>query len=249
MDSGARGEQNGRGQTGAETIAETAMLVRSRPAATLQSQRIYDRLRHDIAGQRLQPGTVLNEIALAEDMEASRTPLREALTRLRQQGFLERKGRQLAVKSFTLADVRDLYQLREALERIAIVLCVERASDADLLEIGEQLERYGDFDIERDYAAFNEYANQFHRSLADICGNPMIRDQLYAIHDKVLVVNARFWRKPRSADEAYEGHRFLLHAIQKRDGILAEAAMRAHIREVVDLYLEAGSCPRTSTGA
>lgn len=207
----------------------------------LQSQRIYDQLRRDIASRRLQPGAVLNEITLSEQLVASRTPLREALTRLRQEGFLEKHGRQLRVKAFTLEQVRHLYQLREALEKMAVGLCVARADAEDLDEIARQLDGYERFDIDRDYETFNEYANLFHRSLADICGNPMIRDQLHAIHDKVLIINARFWGKPRSIEEAYDGHNFILQAIRKRDATLAEAAIGAHVREVIDLYLYDGA--------
>lgn len=218
--------------------ARSATLVPGDRGVPLQSQRIYHELRRDIAAQRLVPGTILSEIALSEELNASRTPLREALTRLHQEGFIEKQGRQLAVKAFTSDEVRHLYQLREALERMAVTLCVERASDSDLDEIAEQLEAYAGFDIEHDYASFNEYANLFHRSLADLCGNPMIRDQLHALHDKVLVINARYWGKPHSTTEAFEGHNFILQAIRKRDALLAEAAIRAHIRQIVDLYLE-----------
>ena len=204
----------------------------------LQSQRIYDQLRRDIAAMRLAPGAVLNEIVLSEQVDASRTPLREALSRLRQEGFLERRGRQLAVKAFTPEEVRHMYQFREALETMAVGLCVENAAPERLDEIAAQLDRYREFDLGRDYAAFNEYANLFHRSLADACGNPVIASQIHSVHDKVLVINARYWGKPHSTEEAHYGHDLILQSIRKRDAELARAAMRAHIRQVVELFAD-----------
>ncbi len=202
----------------------------------LQSRRVYDGLRRDISAQRLLPGTVLQEAALSEQFEASRTPVREALFRLHQEGFIEKVGRQLRVKAFSLAEVEELYQLREALEKMAVRLCIDRASDASLDEIQAQLERYTEFDVDADYEAFNEYANQFHRSIVALCGNSMIQAQLAAIYDKVLVINSRYWRVGNTVEDAQRDHAYILRAIRNRDVVVAEAATRAHIQGIVTLY-------------
>lgn len=202
----------------------------------LRSQEVYDRLRRDITAQRLRPGSALHEAGLSERYDASRTPVREALFRLHQEGFLVRVGRQLRVKEFTFADVEELYQLREALEKMAVRLCIERATAADLQELDRQLDVYTSFDPETDTEAFNEHANKFHRSIAKLSGNCMICDSLEGIHDRVLVINARWWARAHSLEEAQREHGLILRAIWDRDVTLAEAAIRFHIQGVIGLY-------------
>jgi DNA-binding GntR family transcriptional regulator len=205
-------------------------------ARKLQSQRVYEQLRRDIAAQRLKPGTVLHEGQLSERYNASRTPVREALFRLQQEGFLHKPGRQLRVRALTYADVEELYQMREALEKMAARLCVERATDADLAEVENQVESYVDFDPRADYDAFNQHANQFHRTIARLSGNGAIYRALEAIHDKALVINFQYWKQDHSFEEARRGHLMILRAIQARDVTLAEATVRLHIQEVIALY-------------
>lgn len=202
----------------------------------LQSEKVYARLRRDITGQRLPQGTVLLEASLSEDYGASRTPVREALFRLHQEGFVERVGRRLFVKDFSFAEVQELYQMREALEKMAVRLCIERATDAELDRVAEQFPLYETFDIETEYEAFNEHANLFHRSIAALCGNAMIHRALDAIHDKVLAINARYWRQGNKVEDARSGHAGILQAIRDRDVLVAEAAVRVHIQTVVTLY-------------
>lgn len=208
-------------------------------ARKLHSQRVYDLLRRDISARRLGPGSVLNEAEASERYETSRTPLREALFRLHQEGFLEKVGRQLRVKEFTFADVEALYQIREALEKMAVRLCVERASDAGLQEIVRQVELYRALDPETDYEVVNEQANAFHRAIARACGNRQIEEQLEAIHDKVLVISDRYWELSHSFEQAYREHSVILDAILSRDVTVAEAAVRAHIQGVIKLYRQA----------
>lgn len=213
------------------------------PARQPHSRRVYNQLRRDISGRRLRPGAVLNEANLSELYETSRTPLREALFRLHQEGFLEKVGRQLRVKEFGFSEIEELYQVREALEKAAARLCVERASDASLDELGEHLELYRALDPQSDYEIVNEQANAFHRAIARICGNSLIHHQLEAIHDKVLVISERYWDQSHSLEEAYREHRFILNAIRSRDVTLAEAAVRAHVQGVIALYRQSNLFP------
>jgi DNA-binding GntR family transcriptional regulator len=207
----------------------------------LRSQEVYDRMRRDITAQRLSPGSVLHEATLGERYEASRTPVREALFRLQQEGFLVRIGRQLRVKEFTFQDVEELYQLREGLEKMAVRLCIERATDLELRDLERQVDLYTSFDPETDTEAFNEHANEFHRSIARLSGNRMICEALIGIHDRVLVISARWWARAHSFEEAQREHGMILRALWERDVTLAEAAIRFHIQGVIGLYRQGNS--------
>lgn len=95
---------------GAKRTADSA-------SALSRGQELYQRMRADIGLLRLKAGTALIEQELSDRYAASRTPVREALFRLEQDGFVSRQGRQLYVRTFGIADIEDLYQIREALEK------------------------------------------------------------------------------------------------------------------------------------
>lgn len=215
----------------------------------LRSEEVYDRLRRDITAQRLPPGGVLNEASLGERYDTSRTPIREALFRLQQEGFLDKVGRQLRVKQFTFAEVEELYQLRESLEKMAVRLCIDRASDADLAELDRQLNLYTGFDPESETEAFNQHSIKFHRTIARLSGNEMIRGALEGIHDWVMVISARYLARAHSFEQAQREHGLIVKALWDRDVMLAEAAVRFHIQGVIKLYRQTNTAPEVNEEA
>ncbi|MBD1541694.1 GntR family transcriptional regulator [Arthrobacter sp. IA7] len=95
------------------------------------SDRAYAALRDDIIEWRLLPGTVLAEVEQSERLGVSRTPLREALSRLTAEGLTTPGGRGVVVTDISLADIDELFELRETLEGKAAALAAQRG-DADV---------------------------------------------------------------------------------------------------------------------
>lgn len=93
------------------------------------SDRAYEALRDDIVQWRLRPGTLLAEVEQAGRLGVSRTPLREALGRLTAEGLTTSAGgRGVVVTGISLADIDELFELRETLEGKAAALAAERGS-------------------------------------------------------------------------------------------------------------------------
>ena len=112
-----------------EAEAGTARQLDNR---TLWEQ-VRDRLREDILAGRLEPGTELSEVALAKDFGTSRGPLREALGRLASEGLVTITPRRGAVVAqLSREEFIDAYQVREALETLAVRLAVPLMSDAEI---------------------------------------------------------------------------------------------------------------------
>src|SRR5919202_528505 len=100
-------------------------------------QRVHERLRDQILSGDLEPGTELTEVALSEQLGVSRGPIREALGRLASQGLVTvRPRRGAVVRSLSKEEFVELYQVREALEVMAVKLAVPRlrAEDFGALE-------------------------------------------------------------------------------------------------------------------
>src|SRR5579875_207658 len=185
-----------------------------RPASAQLSGQIYEHLKADIAALRLKPGDPLQELELAARYGGSRTPVREALGRLLQEGLVMRAGRGYAVTTFAPEDVRQLYEIREALEKMAIRLVIERG----------------------DVASFNHLDSAFHISIARISGNPLLEEAMQQLHDKVKIIRNRELSRHQGLLNAMADHRRILGAMLRRDIAIAEAEMRYHVRSVVALY-------------
>ncbi len=103
------------------------------------SDRAYVALREDIIEWRLLPGTVLAEVEQSERLGVSRTPLREALSRLTAEGLTTAGGRGVVVTDISLDDIDELFELRETLEGKAAALAAERGDSAVFRELQEEL--------------------------------------------------------------------------------------------------------------
>src|SRR5471030_2914855 len=140
-------------QQGEGTLSDRTLLSSMGPMSepTLKL-RVYEGIKQLILSGKLRPGQKLAERDLGERLKVSRTPIREALGRLVQDGLVEsRPQRGHFVREVDAKTVEDLYDLREMLEKHAIRLAMRRLSDADLAEldrVGRQLRRFEDDSIQ-----------------------------------------------------------------------------------------------------
>ena len=119
--------------------ADKALTADRRPALlenlTLW-QRVYEYLREEIISERLQPGTELQEVALSEELGVSRGPIREAIGRLAAEGLVTVRPRRGAlVRSLSKDEFLELYQVREALEMLAVRLAVPKLEPDDVAQL------------------------------------------------------------------------------------------------------------------
>ena len=99
-------------------------------------QRVHERLREQILSGKLEPGAELAEVALSEQLGVSRGPIREALGRLASEGLVTvRPRRGAVVRSLSKEEFLELYQVREALEMMAVRLAVPRLRQEDFEEL------------------------------------------------------------------------------------------------------------------
>lgn len=103
------------------------------------SERAYAALRDDIVEWRLPPGALLAEVEQSERLGVSRTPLREALSRLTAEGLTTAGGRGVVVSAISLADIDELFELRETLEGRAAALAAERGDPATFRRLEAEL--------------------------------------------------------------------------------------------------------------
>lgn len=200
-------------------------------------------LREKILSGELPGGMRLFEVPTAELLDISRTPVREALSRLTEEGLLNRlPGGGFVVRRFGYADVVDAIEIRGVMEGTAARLAAERgASRGALEEIGRTIheldlcfgDRVDDVDFDR-YSALNQV---FHHQLAALCGSEMIRREVerasslpFASPSAFLPDKANIGAFRRSLRGAQEQHKAIVAAIAAREGARAEAIAREHSR-------------------
>lgn len=198
-------------------------------SATL-TQRTYERMRAGIIGGRYPSGTVLGEGRLADDLGVSKTPVRHALNRLREEGFLvPGPRRQLVVADLSPERRAEIRNVRKALETIAVRTACEVSSidDVDhlrLLLIRQR--RAADAHAEDDFIELDE---ELHLAIAVAAHLPVVERMLSTIKGFVRVIRLG---TARSRDHLYNvlaEHEAIVDAIEARDSDAAHAALMAHL--------------------
>ncbi|MDI4631596.1 GntR family transcriptional regulator [Pelomonas sp. V22] len=190
-------------------------------------QEVAERLRQQIFGRELEPGSWIDELKLCAELGISRTPMREALKVLAVEGLVTMKLRRGAyVTEMSERDVREAYQLLALLESDAAARVAESGSDAELAELQglhEELEAAID---QRD--AFFIANERFHLRLLEIEGNRW-RHQMVNDLRRVMKLNRHhsLFKHGRLAESLAE-HQAVMKAISQRDGKSAARLMREH---------------------
>jgi DNA-binding GntR family transcriptional regulator len=214
-----------------------AGLARPLDNRTLWEQ-VRDRLREDILAGRLEPGTELSEVALARDFGTSRGPLREALGRLASEGLVTITPRRGAVVTqLSRQEFIDAYQVREALETLAVRLAVPLMSEAELAHLREMCELMARAARDDEVRLFFDTNQSFHEAVVRGSRNR----KLHEVH-RVLVGQMAPYL-PRSLElrgnlrQSVEEHEAILAAIDARDAERAAELLAEHI-EVPQRVLE-----------
>ena len=198
------------------------------------SARIQAALREAILGMRLLPGAALSEKDIAESYGVSRTPVREALLRLAEERLLDiypQVG--TFVSRIRLDGLSDAMVIRTALERVTVRAAAERTDAATGAELRANLARQRATDRAGDLDAFHAADEDFHQIIARAAGHP----HLWRVvkQEKVQVDRCRLLTLPQPTrrKRVMAQHAAILEAILAADPDAAEAAMTAHLADVL----------------
>ena len=194
------------------------------------AERVYLSIKADIFDFRLLPGDRFTETELAERYRISRTPIRDALYRLRREGYLDvafRSG--WSVKPFDFARFDELYDLRMVLECAAVErLCQRPTIDLpDLATVWLVPAAQREWDPIR----LAELDEDFHCALVAAAGNRETVSVHMHITEQIRVVRRLDFCKPPRVAATYEQHAHILHQIERRRSHEAGLLLRAHIEE------------------
>jgi DNA-binding GntR family transcriptional regulator len=204
------------------------------PAEGPLAETIFQSLVTQIYNGQLAAGTELKEATLADEYGVSRGPVREAVRRLQGFQLVTREPYQRArVVQLTPDFVRQLFEVRMALEGMACNLAAQRMSDEELRRIGDGLEAFRSRAVAADAvsgAPAEEKVFDFHESIVRGCGNERIVEMLCGdMYHLLRIYRKRSGALPERKGQPFQEHWQILRALQVRDGALAESLMRSHI--------------------
>lgn len=191
-----------------------------------------ERLKRMILDGDLLPGHPLIEASIAEELGMSKTPIREALRILSHSGLVTTDNfRTLRVRRLTADDVREIYEIRAALEPIAIErACRARTSETErsLAELIAQAEAEV---TGRELRRLVRTNRELHRALVRDCGNREIISVLDGYEERLTLAILVGWNRIDTSEVEYQEHRAIVEVFLEGNASEAAALMRTHITE------------------
>jgi DNA-binding GntR family transcriptional regulator len=193
---------------------------------------VYEQLKRDVAEFNLVPGDRFTENELSERLGVSRTPVRQALFRLQQEGYVEvlfRSG--WRVLPFDFEQFEQLYDLRMVLETTAAHrLCTDgQRVDRELLDELVAIWLVPIAERSSDMKQVSQWDEEFHCKLVAAAGNAEMARVHRDVTDRIRIIRRLDFTKQARIDATYEEHAKILKAIQRKRGDQASMLLRAHI--------------------
>lgn len=210
------------------------MIIDNNPSI---EERIYSSLEEEILTGRLARGEQLRESALAQKYDASRTPVRAALTRLADDGLIELLANKGAtVIGITPDDIGDIYAMRMRLEGLAARLAAERMSDKDKKELSEMIDLYEYYTSRGNCDKRAELDSEFHRAIFNASGSRHLSKILTDLHKYIKAYRKFSLSSPERAEMALEEHKSILRAIESGDADEAERLTVMHVKLALENF-------------
>lgn len=205
--------------------------------------KVYFELEEDILSGKLPKGTALAEIALAERLGVSRTPVRSAIHRLADEGLAETvPNRGAVVVGITKQDLIDIYRIRVRLEGLASAIAAEKITEEGLEVLRESVDMSEFYlrQVKRDETdKLKELDTRFHEAIYEASGNRLLSKTLKELHKKIKLYRKMSLSVPGRLERTVLEHREILRAIEAGDSAEADRLTSLHIERALENLLRA----------
>lgn len=192
------------------------------------SEQVYITLKQAILLGTLEPNVKLNEVKIAEQLNVSATPVREAFRKLAKDNLVVIKPwKGVTVKGYTPEEIISMYQCREVMEGLGARLCAERCTMEQIEELQSVCDAGCNTADPEERVAIN---SRFHTMIAFFSGNERVADYLADFRE---MVNRDMYLSTQDQTRTIDcdmEHKEIMDAIRSRNGNLAEERMRSHVR-------------------
>ena len=200
---------------------------------------VFNTLRQAILRGELSPGERLLEIHLANKLGVSRTPIREAIRKLELEGLvimIPRKG--AVVAEITEKSLRDVLEVRRALEALAVRLACEKIQAEEIEELKEAAKEFEKALKTGDVTVYAEADVRFHDIIYRTTDNQRFIQLLYNLREQMYRYRVEYLKREDSHPVLLSEHQYIIEMIEKRDAEKAEKAVCQHIDNQVTVVTD-----------
>jgi DNA-binding GntR family transcriptional regulator len=231
----AGGKTSGK-TSGGKPVSRTGESL-SRGSGVALGEAVFRSLCEALQAGSYRAGDRLREEEVAQRLNVSRTPVREALGRLAARGFVEPAGgRGLIVRSLDIGEVLELYAMREILEGAAARLAAEHASKPEIDALTDIEEAFTE--ASGDAAEMARLNRAFHEAICRAARNRYLDNASGELQDWIALLGPTTFSVTGRPSTSHSEHQAIINAIAARDGDKAEKLARAHIREALRCRLK-----------
>lgn len=209
-------------------------------ATTPSGKSAYEQLRREILAGTLNEGERMVEADIAQRLQVSRTPIREALRKLEAEGLVEYlPGRGVTVAKISPDDMDELYAIRGVVEGLCARLAAPRMTRAKIAALRKLLQRMSDRFESNDFGAVRQLHRRFNDLVSQGCPQPRVRELANRYREytergqliSIQILPGRFFA-------VLKEHQAIVEALEKRQAGAAENACRHHVKQARNAYFK-----------
>lgn len=213
--------------------------LKALPGRKSLGRHVFENLRQAITRGDIAPGDRLVESRIAESLEISRTPVREAIHKLEREGLIQRLSRGgYSVLSLSREDIEEVFGIRSVLESYAARLAAIKHRDEDLQPLEDKIAQFQACVDNKQVDALPEINTEFHDLLYALSRSPKLIKMINALKNQIDRFRKILLNVEQMARISNEDHRRMLKAIRKRDTDRVEKLVKEHIMRGKRVVLE-----------
>lgn len=202
------------------------------------ANQVFERLEREILTEQIKRGSVINEGALSASYGVSRTPLREAVAMLESEGLVKNTGKKIVVVGFSAEDMKDIMDIRIALEGESYAKTAKNIDDGGIKELENILKLQSFYISQEDSENISRLDAEFHDTMYKYCGSRVYALILREMHRKLLHYRALSVRSHPRAEQSGEEHAEIFKAVAAHDEALARELGNKHIKNAKQRMLK-----------
>lgn len=200
---------------------------------------VFNTLREAILKGELKPGERLMELQLASKLGVSRTPIREAIRMLEQEGLavtIPRKGAEVA--KMTEKDMEDVLQIRDALDELAASIACEQITSEELEELKHTMREFEEYTRTADVKRIAEADVRFHDIIYKATRNPKLENMLNNLREQMYRYRVEYLKDEKNYPVLIKEHSEIVEGLSKKNKEKLTAAMHEHVKNQANAVKE-----------
>lgn len=198
-----------------------------------QAEQSYRYIKEAILDLSLEAGQNLSENQLSDILNMSRTPIREAIQRLNNEGLVETiKYKGTFVREFSQKDINQIYEMAEALESMVVYLAAQKATEQDIKQMKEIVNEMKNAQDKESVSDWMEADQEFHTMLPLLSKNTLLINDLTNLYEKISIIRLRYLNNVGIIPKSTKDHIKTIKAIEGQEAKLAREITQKHWEDI-----------------